>query len=98
MLTSVRLTNFKSFRESHVPLAPFTLIVGANGAGKSNFFDALRLLHYVSEGSSIRDAIEGHTALDPSVTAVPEVRGGAAGIPHYLSESSVFRIAVDIST
>ena len=44
MLTSLRLTDFKSFRDQTIPLAPLTVLVGANASGKSNLFDAVRFL------------------------------------------------------
>ena len=94
MIQEVVLGNFKSFRDATFPLSPLTLILGANGSGKSNFFDALRLLRYLSEGTSIRDAIEGHATLDLSTPVVPEVRGGGENIPHFLSGSTVFRLEV----
>ena len=37
MLTRVSITNYRSFRSAEVALSPFTLVIGANGAGKSNF-------------------------------------------------------------
>ena len=45
MLTSFTLENFKSFREpATLPLAPLTMLAGANASGKSNLVEALRLL------------------------------------------------------
>src|SRR5712692_10503684 len=46
MLTSVRLQNFRSIRQADVRLAPMglTVVVGANGAGKSNFVRALEFV------------------------------------------------------
>jgi AAA15 family ATPase/GTPase len=38
MITKLRAENFKSFRNSTFSLSPMTLVIGANGAGKSNFF------------------------------------------------------------
>lgn len=37
MITKVHIQNFRSFLDAEVELEPFTLVVGANGAGKSNF-------------------------------------------------------------
>lgn len=42
-VTHVRLLNYRSIEACDVRLDPLTLLVGANGAGKSNFLDALRL-------------------------------------------------------
>ncbi|HEY3866191.1 MAG TPA: AAA family ATPase [Solirubrobacteraceae bacterium] len=76
MILDVQLTNFKSFKKATVPLGPLTLIVGANGSGKSNFFDALRFLSFIGNGVPIRDAIEGHISAVPSPTTVSGIRGG----------------------
>lgn len=42
MLTHVTIQNYRSIWEASVPLAPFTLLIGANGTGKSNFLKALQ--------------------------------------------------------
>jgi predicted ATPase len=44
MLTRIEIDGFKSFRDLKLDLQPFTVIAGANASGKSNLFDALRLL------------------------------------------------------
>ncbi len=36
MITHIRIQNFRSFLDAEVDLQPFSLIVGANGSGKSN--------------------------------------------------------------
>lgn len=47
MITNVTIRNYRSILDASVSLAPFTLLIGANGTGKSNF---LRLLRDVSDG------------------------------------------------
>ena len=37
MITRVRIQNYRSFVDAEVKLRPFSLVVGANGSGKSNF-------------------------------------------------------------
>lgn len=44
MITQIEIDGFKSFKDFKVEFAPFQVIVGANGSGKSNLFDALQLL------------------------------------------------------
>jgi AAA15 family ATPase/GTPase len=44
MITQIEIDGFKTFKDFKVELAPFQVIVGANGSGKSNLFDALQLL------------------------------------------------------
>ena len=36
-IKSIRIQNFKSIRDSGVELRPINMLIGANGAGKSNF-------------------------------------------------------------
>lgn len=44
MLTRLEIDGFKSFDQFAVDLRPFTVVLGSNAAGKSNLFDAIRLL------------------------------------------------------
>ena len=44
MITRIELDGFKTFQEFSLDLSPLQVIVGANGVGKSNLFDALHLL------------------------------------------------------
>lgn len=44
MLTRIEIDGFKSFERFELAMPPFAVIVGPNAAGKSNLFDALRLL------------------------------------------------------
>ncbi|MBK7203926.1 AAA family ATPase [Candidatus Amarolinea dominans] len=55
MITRIELSGFKTFQDFELELAPFQVIVGANGAGKSNLFDALRLLSRLAD-SDLRSA------------------------------------------
>jgi predicted ATPase len=61
MLTSLTLTNWKSFGETRneLPLAPLTLLVGPNGSGKSNALDALRFLQGAALDFPLGDVLRG---------------------------------------
>ncbi|MEY2926974.1 MAG: hypothetical protein RL367_1451 [Pseudomonadota bacterium] len=59
MITKLRLKNFKGFADSTLDLGPFTVVVGANAAGKSNIRDALRFLHGVGRGYTLAEIIGG---------------------------------------
>lgn len=48
MLTRVEVDGFKSFDHFDLDLPPFVVILGPNAAGKSNLFDALRLLSHLA--------------------------------------------------
>jgi predicted ATPase len=58
MITQVEIDGFKTFKDFKVELAPFQVIVGANGSGKSNLFDALQLLGRLAE-LDLRSALQG---------------------------------------
>lgn len=97
MITSLTVKNFKSFVNQTVPLGPLTLLLGGNGAGKSNLFDALRFLRSIGEGRSVRDAIEGHALPGAPSATVAGVRGGGAAATHYSSGSATFSLRVTMS-
>ena len=57
MITRIELDGFKTFQDFSLDLSPLQVIVGANGAGKSNLFDALRLLGRLA-ASDLRSAFQ----------------------------------------
>ncbi len=58
MFTSLRLKNFKAYRDSkEVPLRPLTFIVGANNSGKSSLLHAILLLAQTLDDSTSRQAL-----------------------------------------
>ena len=48
MITEIEIENFKSFEKVHLKLGGLNLFIGANASGKSNFFDALRVLQGIA--------------------------------------------------
>lgn len=48
MITRIEISGFKSFWDFQMDFAPFTVVSGINASGKSNLFDALRLLSSLS--------------------------------------------------
>ena len=59
MITSLRLVDFKNFRDATLRVGPFTVIVGANASGKSNIRDAFRFLHGVGRGYTLAEIAGG---------------------------------------
>lgn len=53
MLTAITLREFKSYRTARVPLAPLTVLIGANASGKSNAIEAMRLLAWIAQGQKL---------------------------------------------
>ena len=76
-ITRVVLKNYKSIAACDVRLQPLTFLVGRNGAGKSNFLDALRF---------VADAL--NTSLDHALRdrgGIKEVRRRSGGHPNHFS-------------
>lgn len=67
MITELRLRNWKSFSDATLFIDPITVIIGTNASGKSNIFDALKLLRGLASPVDIMDIAKN-------------VRGGAEGI------------------
>lgn len=62
MITRIEVDGFKSLRGFSLEFEPLTAVIGANGAGKSNLFDVLRLLSLLPH-MSVTDAfrsLRGH--------------------------------------
>lgn len=72
-LRRLRIKNFRSIGKCDVELRPFTILVGRNGAGKSNVLDAIRFV-MESLQSSLDHAIKSRGGLD-------EVRRRSTGHP-----------------
>ncbi len=53
MLNALAVSGYRSLRDMVIPLGPLSVITGANGAGKSNLYRALRLLADVSQGGLV---------------------------------------------
>ncbi|MBX0330388.1 ATP-binding protein [Oscillochloris sp. ZM17-4] len=58
MIESFHIANFKSYRDATLPLAPLTLLIGANASGKSNAIEALRLLAWLAQGRRLTEILK----------------------------------------
>ena len=71
MIHTLAIANYRSLREVILPLDQLTIIIGANGSGKSNLYRALRLLSDTAMGGEIPSlAREG--GINSAVWAGPE--------------------------
>lgn len=83
-ITRVVLKNYKSIAACDVQLGPLTFLVGRNGAGKSNFLDALRF---------VADAL--NSTLDHAIRdrgGINDVRRRSRGHPNHFSIGLVFAL------
>jgi len=69
----LRVTNFRSFRELDLELSPFSVVVGANASGKTNFVQLFRFLRDVAN-----EGFDSAIALQGGVELVRNLRLGAS--------------------
>ena len=53
MITHIEIEGFKSLKKVSLDLGGLNIFIGTNASGKSNFFEALRVLHGIGYGFSI---------------------------------------------
>lgn len=101
MITEIEIEGFKSLEKVHLKLGGFNLFIGANASGKSNFFDALRVLQGIGYGFTIDEIFNGKPK--GAASEVWEgIRGGSARArftgptwEKLSSEGVFFRVALD---
>jgi len=86
-LQRVKIRNYKSIGSCNVTLQGLTVLLGRNGAGKSNFLDALR---FVMEGlqTSLDHAIKSRGGLE-------SVRRRSTGHPRNFAIELEMNLPVD---
>lgn len=93
MIDRIAVRGFKNLRNVTVDLGRLNLFVGANASGKSNFFEALRVLQGIGSGLAVGEILDGQ----PDTAAGERwqgVRGGSAKACFEGSErSETFSIA-----
>src|SRR5690242_9591646 len=86
MITRLEIDGFKTFQNFVLDFEPFQVIVGPNAVGKSNLFDALRLLSRLAD-HDLRTAFQGTETEIASET----MRGEAAELFTALPDGTAQR-------
>lgn len=101
------IQGYKSIRDVTLPLAPLTPMIGANGSGKSNVIEGLRLLQWVAAGNrltTLPQAVEkGGQAGGLELRQLPKLKlGESVGLGAAFLESTgnvlrlQMRLAADV--
>jgi len=92
MICRVYIDGYKSLRKVELVLEPLSVVIGPNAAGKSNLFDALRLVRRIVTSRSLQDAFDDHRG-DP-LEAFDYSECGIEGLLE--KERAQFTIEVDV--
>lgn len=76
MIATLAVENYRSLRRLIIPLAPLTVVTGANGTGKSSLYRALRLLADAARNGAVA-ALAREGGLPSTLWAGPETIGRA---------------------
>jgi predicted ATPase len=76
VIATLAVNNYRSLRQLIVPLAPLTVVTGANGTGKSSLYRALRLLADAARNGAVA-ALAREGGLPSTLWAGPETIGRA---------------------
>ncbi len=77
MISKISIKGFKSLRDVSLELGKLNIFIGANASGKSNFFDALRVLQGIGYGFTVDEIFNGKPK--GAASEVWEgIRGGSA--------------------
>lgn len=77
MIDHITIENFKSLKRANLKLGRLNLFIGTNASGKSNLFDALRVLRGLAGGFSLKELFEGGVRTAGGDTG-HGIRGGLA--------------------
>lgn len=97
MITKMALTNFKSFQSAKMKFGSLNTLIGTNAAGKSNIRDAFRILHGVSRGYTLSEAIGGKYG-EGGIVQWSGVRGGTKEIMYQDEQANYFDIHITFTT
>jgi energy-coupling factor transporter ATP-binding protein EcfA2 len=76
LIQRIEIKGFKSLADVKLRLGNFNLFIGTNASGKSNFFDALRVLQGIGYGFTIDEILNGKPKSASSEAWEP-IRGGS---------------------
>jgi predicted ATPase len=96
LLVALTVKNFKSIREAHLRFGPLTCVIGHNGVGKSNLFDAIHFLSLLAEGDIYQATVDVRRTSDGSYSPLDLILGRNSDLAIELSADMIVpRLVVD---
>jgi predicted ATPase len=96
MITSLSIKNFKSLRDVRLQLGNLNFFIGTNASGKSNVFDAIRVLQGIGNGFTVGEILDGKPKSATSEVWEP-IRGGSAKAAYIKDPTCSFQIEVNVT-
>lgn len=95
MIERVAIENFKSFKRVELKPGRLNLFIGPNASGKSNFFDALRVLQGIGNGFTLLEILDGKPRSATS-EVWEAIRGGSAKVA-FTTDSGQDRLVFQVA-
>ena len=94
MITRIEIHGFKSFHHFAADLRPFQVLIGPNGVGKTNLFDAIVLLSNLAGDHTLDDAF-GHSRGELNELFTVYLDGKSASLMTFAVEMLIGRTVAD---
>jgi len=96
MLRELRVSGYRSLRQIALELSPLTVVVGANGTGKTNLYQALQLLASAAQGT-LAQFLAAQGGLPSAMWAGPRRRQESHRIELWIDlEDLVFELQLGV--
>jgi predicted ATPase len=96
MIERIVVENFKSFKKVDLKLGQMNLFIGTNASGKSNFFDALRVIQGIGYGLTVREIFDGKPKSAGNVEW-QLIRGGSVHARYRDTTEQNIQLTVDLN-
>ncbi len=99
MISNVQITNFKSIQQQTIELRGLNVLIGQNGAGKSNFISLFRFLERLSEKELQSFVFQGGGIEDYLYNGFETSQEIAVGLefplPNHNAESNLYKFRIE---
>jgi len=97
VITHIEISGFESLEKVSLDLGGLNIFVGTNASGKSNFFDALRVLQGIGYGLTIGEIFDGKPK-GPGTEVWEPIRGGIRNAGFRNWTEKFIRLAVRLKS